>query len=412
MDVPGSRSRERRAHELPKPALDKAGQRPLIVFGVNSSFALNHLIGHTVIRVAAKGYRVAVIAPDACKDFQYREACPNVILEDIAMEREIAPFSDLLALWKLIWMFLRLRPAVVNLSTPKMAFLGGMAAWVTRTPRRIYFLRGLRYETSLGWKRRLLTACEKIACACAHQVVCVSASVRRCAVEDGIAPETKTVLLGERASDGIQLKRFQGGPEEDEQESRYLRAELGIPEEAFVIGYVGRVTRDKGVGELVQAAMKLAGDGRDVHLLMVGGMEGGDPINAECARLIDTTALIHATGYVQDTAPYYQVMDLFAFPSYREGLGNVLLEAAASGKPAVATRVTGIVDAVEDGVTGVLVPARDSGAVADAIAGLMDDPSRREEMSKAARAHVRKHFDADRMDDALAAFMTKIPAAG
>jgi len=115
---------------------------------------------------------------------------------------------------------------------------------------------------------------------------------------------------------------------------------------------------------------------------------------------------------VQDTAPYYQVMDLFAFPSYREGLGNVLLEAAASGKPAVATRVTGIVDAVEDGVTGVLVPARDSGAVADAIAGLMDDPSRREEMSKAARAHVRKHFDADRMDDALAAFMTKIPAAG
>jgi glycosyltransferase involved in cell wall biosynthesis len=413
MDVLSARSEERANDEQRKPARDEAGRRPLIAFGVNSSFALNHLIGHTVTSLAEKGCRVAVIAPNAKRDFMHREAFPGILVEDIDMEREIAPFSDLLALWKLIWILLRLRPAVVNMSTPKMAFLGGLAAFACGTPRRIYFLRGLRYETATGWKRRVLMACERIACACAHEVICVSASVRQCAVKAGIVAEAKTVLFGEKGSDGIYLNRFEGAPDEAEQVSRHLRAEHGIPDDAFVIGYVGRVTRDKGVGELVRATMQLAGDGRDVHLLMVGGMEAGDPIGEECSRLIDTTALIHATGYVQDPAPYYHAMDVFAFPTYREGLGKVLLEAAASGKPAVATRVTGVVDAVEDGVTGVLVPARDSGAVADAIAGLMDDAARREEMSQAGRAHVRRHFDAERMDNALAAFMTeKQEAAG
>jgi glycosyltransferase involved in cell wall biosynthesis len=285
-----------------------------------------------------------------------------------------------------------------------MAVLGGIAALIARVPRRIYFLRGLRYETTSGWKRRLLMACERAACACAHEVVCVSASVRQAAIEAGIVARPKTVMLGSKASDGICLERFEaasGAP----QSGKDLRRDLGVPEHSFVVGYVGRLTHDKGVEELVQATMKLAGDGRDVRLLMIGGFESGDPVDPECARLISTSALTHATGYVNDPRPYYPVMDLFAFPSYREGLGNVLLEAAASGTPSVATRVTGIVDAVEDGVTGVLVPANDPIALADAIAGLMDDPEKRQSMSREGRMFVRKHFNADAMVDALAAFM-------
>src|ERR1039458_5915094 len=167
------------------PPVGKAGQ-PLVAFGVNSAFALNHLLGHTLIGLAGKGYHMAAIAPNAEDEFLHVAACPDVLLENIAMKREISLLADLLSLWKLIVMLRRLKPAILVLSTPKMALLGGMAAFIARVPRRIYFLRGLRYETAKGWKRKLLMACERVACACAHQVVCVSASVREGVVQAGL----------------------------------------------------------------------------------------------------------------------------------------------------------------------------------------------------------------------------------
>jgi len=381
-------------------ATDVENSRPLIVFGVNSVFALNHLLGHTLVRLSQSGCRIAAVSPDAESGFLHGEACPGIVLKNIDMKREIAVFSDLLALGRLVFLFRQLRPSVVNLSTPKMGLVGGLAAVLARMPRRIYFLRGLRYETAKGWKRRLLMVCERIACACAHEVICVSSSVRQCAIDAKIVPASKTVMLGEKASDGICLKRFDAGAEVISRDS------LGLPENSFVVGYVGRLTRDKGVQELVQAVMKLATDGRDVRLLVVGAPESGDPVDEECSRLLNTSALIHATGYVENPGPYYPVMDLFALPSYREGLGNVLLEAAATGTPSVATRVTGIVDAVEDGVTGVLVPARDITALANAIGDLIDDPAKRQAMSAAGPEFVKTHFDADAMTDALADFMS------
>ena len=406
MGAQASPARKGRAKEHGTGCEGAAKLPPLILFGVNSSFALNHLLGHTLIRLAQKGYRLAAVAPDAERSFLHRAACPGILLRSIAIAREISLLSDLATLYRLTTLFRRWKPAIVNLSTPKMAFLGGLAAFLARVPRRIYFLRGLRYETTAGWKRGLLIVCEWAACACAHEVVCVSASVRQCAVEAGIVPRRKTVMLGAKASDGICLDGFEAGTDPASPPGKGLRRDLGVPDQSFVVGYVGRLTHDKGVEELVQATLKLAGDGRDVRLLMVGAFESGDPVDPECARLISTSALIHATGYVDDPKPYYPVMDLFALPSHREGLGNALLEAAAAGKPSVATRVTGIVDAVEDGVTGVLVPAHDILALANAIAALMDDPGRRQSMSKAGPVFVKKNFDADAMVDALSVFMT------
>jgi glycosyltransferase involved in cell wall biosynthesis len=316
----------------------KPTRRPLVLFGVNSTFALNHLLGRTLIGLVQKGFRIAAIAPNAETGFLHGAACPGILLRNVNIKREISLVADLRALFTLVMLFTRLRPAIVNLSTPKMALLGGMAAFLTRVPRRIYFLRGLRYETAKGWKRRILIACERVACACAHEVICVSPSVRQCAVHAGIVPESKTVMLGTRASDGINLERFGvGSPDES---GMLLRHTLGLSDQSFVIGYVGRLTRDKGIEELVQASMDLADEGRDIRLLMIGAFESGDPVDPECARLISTNALIHATGYIDDPRPYYSAMDLFAFPSHREGLGNVLLEAGAAGKPTVATRVT------------------------------------------------------------------------
>ncbi len=165
-----------------------------------------------------------MICPEAADDV------PGVEFRCVPMKREISLFSDLVALVR-IWLVLRsLRPAVVNMSTPKMAMLGGLAAWFARVPHRIYTLRGLRFETAHGARRWVLIACERIAAACAHNVICISRSVRDTVVRDRIVPSHKATVLGERVSEGISLRPIAAAPQ------------LDIPSSARVIGFVGRLT--------------------------------------------------------------------------------------------------------------------------------------------------------------------------
>lgn len=307
------------------------------------------------------------------------------------MNREISPLSDIGTLCRLWFLLRSIRPALTNMSTPKMGLLGGLAAWIAGVPHRIYTLRGLRYETARSWKRKLLIACEKMACACAHRVICISQSVRQAAIQEGIAPAGKLVLLGERGSEGLTI--------ETEPEIRgsdlvhLLRKQLRIPEEAAVIGFVGRLTRDKGVCELVQCFQILQREGRAVHLLLLGDFESGDPVDRKTVDWICTNPAAHWLGFIPDPKPYYRLMNAFVFPTYREGLAKALLEAAAAGAPVVATSVTGVVDIVQDGLTGILVPPGDAPALARAVGRLLDEPETAARMARAAQSMIREHFD-------------------
>lgn len=362
---------------------------PRIVFGMNSMFAVHHMLPETVSLMRAKGFDVVVVAPPAPPlDAPESSLGPGVDFLPTPMDREIAPISDLRALCRIWSVLKKVRPTVTDMSTPKMALLGGLAALLARVPHRIYTLRGLRYETARSWKRGLLMLCEKIACACAHHVICISRSVRERAIRDHLAPRRKLLLLGERSSEGIAIRRAAG-----RSGRATLREQLGVSPEIPVIGFVGRLTRDKGVGELAAAFRKLRADGRRLQLLVLGDFESGDPVDKESEEWIRTCPDVHWLGFVTEPAPYYELMDMLVLPTYREGLGKVLLEAAAAGKPVVSTRTTGVIDVVIDGVTGLLVPARDSEALADAMSALLDDPEKAAGMGRAAQALVREHFD-------------------
>ena len=359
-----------------------------IVFGVNSVFAVRHLLPEILALVQEMGMGATVVAPaESGEDPGW--ACPGVRFHPIPMKREISVFRDIWTLY-LLWRLLRsTRPAITNMSTPKMGLLGGIAAWLAGVPHRIYTLRGLRYETTRSWKRVLLIACEKIACLTAHHVICISRSVRDAVMRSGIADERKLVLLGERASEGIHLDRNAIAIAS----TLALRRRLGIPEGSQVLGFVGRLTRDKGVEELVECMQILHRGGRDVHLLLLGELESGDPVNPAAINWIRTCPQVHWPGYVADPTPYYPLMDVFVFPTHREGLGKVLLEAAAAAKPVVSTRTTGVIDVVMDGVTGILVPSRDSASLAQAVGRLLDDQSMARQMGQAAQLLVREQFD-------------------
>jgi len=279
--------------------------------------------------------------------------------------------------------------------------LGGLAACLSSVPCRIYTLRGLRCETSKGIKRWALILSERLACGCSHRVICVSESLRLRALALGLVNPRRTVVLASGSSNGVDADRFAAIPERLLQAAD-LRNNLGIPAEVPVIGFVGRFTRDKGLCELIEAYLQLRHERPRLHLLLVGDFEEGDPLPSNVRKIIQCDSQIVHAGMVRDTAPYYHVMDILALPTYREGFPNAASEAHAAGKPVVGTRATGVVDAVIDGVNGVLVPVGDSEALAKGFDLLLKDKELAAAMGSAGRERVRREFRQERIWEALA----------
>jgi glycosyltransferase involved in cell wall biosynthesis len=317
------------------------------------------------------------------------------------MEREISLFRDLIALVRL-WRLLRgLHPAICNAGTPKAGLLVGLAAWLNQVPCRVYTLRGLRLETATGLKRRILLVTERIACGCAHRVICVSPSLRQLAVRLGLVSGDKAVVLASGSSNGIDPSRFAPTPQKTEQAS-HIRQTLGIKPGQPVIGFAGRFTRDKGVPELLTAFQRVREKVPDVVLLLVGSYEPGDPVAPETRTAIESEPNVVTVEFTQNIDLYYLAMDIFVLPTHREGFPNTVLEAQAAERPVVTTCATGAIDSIEDGVTGLIVPVGDSVGLAEALKRLLADHSLAVQFGRAGRSRVLREFTQERVWSALA----------
>lgn len=304
----------------------------------------------------------------------------------IPIERGIAPWADIVSLLRLCRLLLRLRPQMVEFGTPKAGLLGTLAAALCGVPRRVYALRGLRLETARGWKLRLLLLAERAACACAHAVLCNSESLRDRALALRLASAKKLRVLGDGSSNGVDMERFSPGRDT-------LRQRLGWDSDAAVIGFVGRLTRDKGLPELLGAFHLILHARPEARLLLVGWFDASeDAVCAEQRAYIESHPHIHCTGMVEDTAPWYRAMDLMVLPTWREGFPNAVLEAQSTAVPVVTTISTGSRDSVLPEVTGLLIPPGYPEAIAEAVLSLLADPNRRRRMGAAARAWVREHY--------------------
>jgi lipopolysaccharide/colanic/teichoic acid biosynthesis glycosyltransferase len=363
--------------------------RPHVVHVVTAAITTRLMRGQLrYLREA--GFEVTLVSSPGA-DLDSMAAEEGVGKAAVPMEREIAPLQDLRSLWSLWRLMRRLRPTVVNVGTAKAGLLAGIAARLARVPCRVYTLHGLRLETTRGLKRSVLASAERTACRCAQHVLCVSPSVRSRAVELDLVDRDRCSFLGAGSFNGVEVERFAPTPERLAQAAA-LRRQLRIPSDAPVIGFVGRFTRDKGLPELVAAFQAVRDRLPNVRLLLLGRFESGDPVPPEVRTFLETDPGVVHAGFVADPSIHYQVMDVLALPTYREGFPTVVLEAAAAEKPVVSTYATGARDAVIDGVTGMLVPIGDSKALGEALLAVLEDRSLAEGLGRAGRRRVEQHY--------------------
>lgn len=308
----------------------------------------------------------------------------------IPMERPIALIKDFICLFKFIFFFLKERPYIVHGNTPKASMLSMVSAWITRVPVRIYMCHGLRYQGTQGKMRKLLMLMEKLTCACATEVICVSNGVRDTFAKDGICPKSKSVVLGAGSATGLDIEHFNP----DIVESNVMRTELGLSKDDFVFIFVGRIVGDKGINEMVAAFNRLSEEYHHAHLVLIGNEElEQNPITEDSRNVIQSNKRIHAIGRRSDVRPYLKDADAFVFPSYREGFGMVLIEANAMGTPAISSDIIGCNEIIIEGENGTLIPSRDEESLYIKMKDWLLHPDEVRQMSCMSRRCVVERFE-------------------
>lgn len=309
----------------------------------------------------------------------------------LAMERDISLAKDLKSLIGCIRILRKERPEIVNASTPKAGLIVTLAAYVCGVPIRIYTMRGLRLETTTGLKRQILLTAEKVAAAAATHCLAISESLKDQVVDFKIVSPEKVSVLGKGSGDGFEVAKFQAGSELQEKVEQH-KAVYGISEGHIVLGFTGRLTKDKGIVELVGAFRKLQATYSNLKLLIVGDYDETDPVPDEARKEIQENPDIIHTGFQRDPVPFFHLMDVFVFLTKREGFGNVSVEAALSGVPVVVSAVTGAKDTIVDGKSGFLVDPTNDTDILEKLELLILAPELRSRMGNFGRKWAEEHF--------------------
>lgn len=323
----------------------------------------------------------------------------NVIYRKFDIRRSISPFADLRTIATLRT-FIRNEhfDAVVG-HTPKGAMIAMMAAWLAGCRNRVYYRHGLIYTTATGLRRLIFKTVEQVTAACATTIVNVSPSLSKLAVKDHLNPDKKQHVIGCGTCGGIDtIDTFNPAIVPEETISTF-RHTLGIPESAFVVGFCGRLCHDKGIIELIEGfkLFRQAHPEIDARLLLVGPYDARDILPQHIKDEIESNPSIITPGRVShDYLPnYYSLMDVFVFPSYREGFGMTVIEASAMRLPILVSRAHGCVDSIRENVTGRYIDLTPV-SIASGLSNMLDSELR-QRLGNAGRDFASENFERTKM---------------
>lgn len=323
-----------------------------LVFVVTTPFAANAFL-RTHLLALAKTHDVTLCVNTAAYPLVDDIACA-VHVHHIDITRKIAPWQDLRALLQLLQCFRAIRPVVVHSITPKAGLLAMLAAWLVGVPWRFHTFTGQVWANKSGIGRYSLKAIDSLVVAFSSMVFADSASQCSFLEQENVVPEGGVAVLGAGSIAGVDLDRFRPDPAA----RAMLRVETGVADDTPVFIFVGRLVRDKGVFDLVDAFALVNAHHSKWEMWIVGPDEDG--LLAELrARGEQLRVSIRWFGPTLCPERYMAAADVFVLPSYREGFGSVIIEAAACGIPCIAYRIDGIVDAIVEDCTGTFVDAGD-----------------------------------------------------
>lgn len=321
----------------------------------------------------------------------------EVSVVSVTMKRSIAPFQDLISLYRLYKLFKKERPIIVHSITPKAGLLSMVAAKYANVPVRIHTFTGLVFPAKKGLFQKLLILMDKVLCWHATHIIPEGAGVKQDLLDYKITKKPLEVIANGNVN-GIDTTFFNSNTI-SEQQQQNLRNELGIDSSDFVFVFIGRLVADKGINELVRAFLSLKIP--NCKLLLVGPYETEDPLQPETLKAIQQNDSILSVGFQHDVRPYLVISDCMVFPSYREGFPNVVMQAGAMGLPSIVTDINGSNEIIIEGFNGTIVPAKNVTALSNAMIRIKEDETWRNQLQSNARSSIISRYEQELVWEAL-----------
>ncbi len=311
----------------------------------------------------------------------------------LPLTRKISPITDLKALWKTYKLIKQTQPDIVHTHTPKAGIIGMLAAKLAGVPVRMHTVAGMPLLETTGIKRQILNLVEKLTYKSATGVYPNSFGLKKIILKNDLTCPEKLKVLANGSSNGIDLSYF--NPElYSETHKQTLRNDLNISNNDFVFSFVGRLVTDKGINELINAFVRLQKNYNHIKLLLVGNEEPDlDPLNPKVKKEIKTNISIITTGWVDDVRPYLALSDVFVFPSYREGMPNVVMQAGAMRLASIVSDINGCNEIIENKKNGIIVPVKNSHALFEAMRELLTQKELLLKLQNNARPSIQSRFD-------------------
>jgi glycosyltransferase involved in cell wall biosynthesis len=355
------------------------------------------LSGH--MRALSHDYEVHLVC-DLEKGGRLDGIAQDVQVSSIGIQRKFSPVADLMALIRLVRHFSNHRYDIICSVTPKAGLLGMLAGFLSRTPCRIHIFTGQVWVTRSGLVRWGLKAIDKFLAWLATDLLTDSKSQREFLIGQQITRPEKIQVLADGSICGVDTDRFKINTDLRSE----VRKQLGVPESALVVLFLGRMSRDKGVLDLASAFARLAVKHDNAWMLWVGPDEEElteDVLN----RCKDVGNRLCFVGFTNEPERFMAASDIFALPSYREGFGTSVIEAAACGLPCVCSKIYGLTDAVVDGVTGVLHAPADILDIERQLDVLLLNKQLRLQLGASARMRAVNDFGQARLTDSFKSYV-------